>query len=189
MCVGKGYFDMSNSKTALRKLVLEQRKNMPLSDVTEKSKAIVGKILVSEKYVNSACIYAYISTRNEVDLTELIEAAWVAGKRVAVPRVCGQDMDFYYIDDFCDLVKGSFGILEPADYSVKADDKTALMFIPGVAYDRKGNRIGYGGGYYDRYFARGHSHYIMAPAYDLQMVDRIDSEEHDIRVDEIINEI
>lgn len=175
-------------KQVFRKLMLEQRKNMLLSDVEEKSKAIVSNILSTTEYKNADCIYAYISTRNEVDLANLIEAAWTDGKRIAVPRVCGQDMDFYYIDSFDDLSKGNFGILEPAEHTEKADNKTALMLIPGVAYDKTGNRVGYGGGYYDRYLAKEHGHYIVAPAYEFQLVNEILTEEHDIRVDKIICE-
>lgn len=178
-----------DTKQAFRKLMLEQRKNMLLSDVEEKSKAIVSNILSTTEYKNADCIYAYISTRNEVDLANLIEAAWTDGKRIAVPRVCGQDMSFYYIESYADLEKGNFGISEPKDGAMQAEEKDALMLIPGVAYDKTGNRIGYGGGYYDRYLSGVHNHYIIAPAYEFQIVDTLVSEKHDIQVDEIISEI
>lgn len=177
------------SKQALRKQMLEFRRCLSAEEVSKKSKNIIDKILATDSYKKAGCIYAYISTRNEVDLRELIEAAWTEGKRVAVPKVCGQDMSFYYIESYADLVKGNFGILEPRNGTMHAEEKDALMFIPGVAYDNTGNRIGYGGGYYDRYLAGEHSHYIIAPAYRFQIVDRLTSEEHDIQVDEIISEI
>ncbi len=177
------------SKQALRKQMLECRRCLSADEVSKKSKCIIDNILATTSYKNSKCIYAYISTRNEVDLRKLIEVAWIEGKRVAVPKVCGQDMDFYYIESYAELVKGSFGILEPADNAVRAEEKDALMLIPGVAYDRVGNRIGYGGGFYDRYLSKEHSHYIIAPSYGFQIVDRLTSEEHDIQVDEIISEI
>ena len=108
---------------------------------------------------------------------------------VAVPRVSGQNMFFFYVESYNDLTKGNFGILEPKDSAMQAEEKDALMIIPGVAYDKTGNRIGYGGGYYDRYLAGEHDHYIIAPAYGFQIVDSLISEEHDIQVDEIISEI
>ena len=163
------------SKAELRKSILERRKNMSQEEVAEKSRNIVKQILALDEYKEADCIYAYISTRNEVDLTELIETAGVSGKRIAVPRVSGYYMDFYYISSFSDLVKGNFGIFEPADYTVKANERDAFVLIPGVVYDKSGNRIGYGGGYYDKYFAEGHSHYIVAPAYEFQVVGSINA--------------
>jgi len=185
----KYVFEECDSKNATRKLMLELRKGMILSEVSEKSRNIVNRILVKESYKKADCIYAYIGTRNEVDLQALIEDAWMKGKRVAVPRVCGQDMSFYYIESYADLVKGNFGILEPKDGAMQAEEKDALMLIPGVAYDKMGNRIGYGGGYYDRYLSGVHNHYIIAPAYEFQIVNMLASEKHDIQVDEIISEI
>lgn len=176
------------SKQAIRKRLLDYRKSMPAEEVAEKSKKIVDRILATDSYMNSACIFAYVSTRNEVNLKALLEASWLSGKRVAVPRVCGSNMDFYYIESYAGLVKGSFGIYEPADNAVKAEEKDALVLIPGVAYARDGSRIGYGGGYYDRYLAQNNSHHIIAPAYDFQIIAHISTEEHDIRADEIICE-
>lgn len=180
---------LQSSKQALRKQMLECRRCLSAEEVSKKSKCIIDKILETDSYKKAGCIYAYISTRNEVDLQALIEDAWTEGKRVAVPKVCGQDMSFYYIESYADLAKGNFGILEPKDGTMQAEEKDALMLIPGVAYDRVGNRIGYGGGYYDRYLSKEHSHYIIAPSYGFQIIDTLASEEHDIQVDKIISEI
>ncbi|MBE5949565.1 MAG: 5-formyltetrahydrofolate cyclo-ligase [Lachnospiraceae bacterium] len=177
------------SKKELRKQMLEYRRGLSAEEVSKKSKSIVDKILTTDSYKKASCIYAYISTRNEVDLQALIEDAWMEGKRVAVPRVCGQDMSFYYIESYTDLAKGNFGIWEPKEDTIRAEEKDALVLIPGVAYDEAGNRIGYGGGYYDRYLSGVHNHYIIAPAYEFQIVDTLVSEKHDIQVDEIISEI
>ena len=159
------------SKQVIRKQMLEYRSSLSVEEVSKKSKRIINKILATDFYKEAGCIYAYISTRNEVDLQELIEVSLAEGKRVAVPRVSGQDMFFFYIKSYDELEKGNFGILEPKECTIPAEEKDALMLIPGVAYDKNGNRVGYGGGYYDRYLAKDHRHYIVAPAYDFQIID------------------
>lgn len=176
------------AKQEIRKRMLDLRRSLSAKEVSEKSERIADRILATASYMNAACIYAYVSTQNEVNLKKIIESALLAGKRVAVPRVCGKAMDFYYIESCAGLVKGSFGIYEPEDNAVKAEEKDALVLIPGVAYARDGSRIGYGGGYYDRYLAQNNGHHIIAPAYDFQIITHISTEEHDIRADEIICE-
>lgn len=175
-------------KVSLRSYILQNRKAMTPAMVVQKSKIITDVIKNLNEYREAECIYAYISTCNEVDLRCLIEDAWTKNKRVATPKVLGKNMSFFYINSYEDLVEGRFGILEPADNMQQATEKDSLMLIPGIAYDKCGNRIGYGGGFYDRYLAEDNRHYKIAPAYELQLVDMIMVEEHDIRADKIISE-
>mgnify|MGYP002530928218 CR=1 FL=1 len=91
-----------------------------------------------------------------MDTRELIRgllAEQKQGRRihVAVPRVAGREMDFYEIHDMTDLQPGYQGILEPAEYCPKVEATEGMMLLPGLAFDREGHRVGYGGGYYDRY--------------------------------------
>ena len=174
------------SKQILRKQMLEYRRCISAEEVAKKSKRIIDKILKTDSYKKADCIYAYISTRNEVNLRELIEVSWAEGKRVAVPRVSGQNMFFFYVESYNDLTKGNFGILEPKDSAMQAEEKDALMIIPGVAYDKTGNRIGYGGGYYDRYLARNPYLRTIAIGYACQMTDKIEPEPTDIRPGQVI---
>lgn len=187
--------DKNNDKASIRSLILAKRKNLSRKYVIEKSGLITEHVLSLKEYKEADCVFAYISLNNEADMHDLLLYALKSGKRVAVPRVCKTDMDFYYIDSLERLVKGSFGILEPFSDALPAEyEKNAVMLIPGVAYDMAGNRIGYGGGYYDRYFAKQMElktnlmNCIIAPAYEFQITDEIPSEEHDIRVNKIVTE-
>ncbi len=175
-------------KQVLRKQVLDIRKGLSKDEIIERSRQIVLNIISSSEYKNAECIYAYMSVRGEVDVTSLIEAAWRAGKRVAVPKVVDKDLIFYYIKSFEELDSGSFGIREPKAGLKEASAEDALLIIPGVAFDKSGHRIGYGGGFYDRYLEKHTGHFIIAPAYDFQVKEVIAPEEHDIGVDMVVSE-
>lgn len=175
-------------KQFLRRRMLDMRKALTLGQIAEKSRRIVDNILLTEKYKNAHCIYAYVPAKGEVDVTSLIEAAWRDGRKVAVPKVMDKDLIFYYIMSFNDLESGYFGILEPKEGLEEASCEDALLIIPGVAFDKKGHRIGYGGGFYDRYLEKHTKHFVMAPAYDFQVQEEIITEEHDIGVDMVVSE-
>lgn len=179
---------MDGSKQAVRKQMLNARKALDGSIISEKSRLIIKRLKATDEYRKTECIYAYMSVRGEVDLRELITEAWTEHKRVAVPRVCGRDMIFYYINDFSDLTEGSYHIQEPKEGLLKAEEENALLLIPGVAFDLGRNRIGYGGGFYDRYLEIHKNHYVAAPAYDFQVLAGIPHEEFDICVNRIITE-
>ncbi len=175
-------------KQLLRKQVLSIRKALTPEQIVEKSERIITNVLAIAEYQNTTCIYAYIPAKGEVDVTSLIEAAWRDGKKVAVPKVVEKDLIFYYINNYDDLESGYFGINEPKAGLEVASCEDALLIIPGVAFDKDGHRIGYGGGFYDRYLEKHTGHFVMAPAYDFQVVDKIAVEEHDIGVDMVVSE-
>ncbi|MBO5227406.1 MAG: 5-formyltetrahydrofolate cyclo-ligase [Lachnospiraceae bacterium] len=177
-----------HDKITLRKQILSMRKGLTSKQIKEKSVRVIENIIVTAEYKNATCIYAYMPAKGEVDVTSLIEEAWHDGKKVAVPKVIDKDMIFYYIKSFDDLESGYFGILEPKEGLEAAACENALLIIPGVAFDKEGHRIGYGGGFYDRYLEEHAGHFVMAPAYDFQVVDRIVVEEHDIGVDMVVSE-
>ena len=105
------------------------------------------------------------------------------GKRVAVPKVFGDEMVFIYLDDLSRIEKGYCGIPEPIENGPVADDPTALVLMPGLAFDPQGHRIGYGGGFYDKFLAAEPNHPTLALCYDFQMIDHLDTEEFDVPVD------
>ncbi|MBR5473945.1 MAG: 5-formyltetrahydrofolate cyclo-ligase [Lachnospiraceae bacterium] len=175
-------------KRSLRRQILAQREAMAKDDVTKKSAEITKQIVTTSFYQNAACVYAYVDTRNEYQTTALIEQAWKDGKRVAVPKVEGRDMSFYYIRKWEDLEEGFKGIREPKKTSMLAQEDDALMILPGAAYDQQGNRIGYGGGFYDRYLSVHKGHIKLAPAYEFQVMETLPSETFDQKVFLIITE-
>lgn len=105
--------------------------------------------------------------------------AWKSDKKVAVPRIQGDIMTFHYITDWKDLKEGFKGILEPFDMS-EALDEHPLVIMPGVAFDRRCNRVGYGKGFYDKYLSMHPRSSTIALAFELQLVEQIPIQQNDI---------
>ena len=177
----------SGSKAVIRKRIKAVRNAMDRADCVRRAELICKRLSELPEYVNARNICAYISKGNEVDTKLIIERAWADGKHVYVPKVYGKEMEFIEIADYGELAPGNFGILEP-----KSDDrseiKDGLMFMPGVAFDKTRSRIGFGGGYYDRYLEK-HEYLVTAAlAYDCQIVESIASEQTDIKPHIIVTE-
>ena len=117
----------------------------------------------------------------------IIEAAWKAGKEVAVPKVVGQDMVFYKLTDFSQLEKGYFGIPEPARGEIVQWEE-AMMVMPGVAFDKDNHRVGYGGGFYDRFLEKHPQVTRVAVAFDFQILSEVPTEPTDISPQLIVTE-
>ena len=140
----------------------------------------------TEQYQNAATVYGYLPYNQEVRTVPLLEKALADGKRVAVPKVYGDEMRFIYITDLTQVEKGYAGIPEPVADGPVADDKTALVLMPGLAFDPKGHRIGYGGGYYDKFLAAEPDHPTVALCYDFQMLPELKTDDYDIPVDLVL---
>jgi 5-formyltetrahydrofolate cyclo-ligase len=95
-------------------------------------------------------------------------------------------MRFLWMEDLNQVEKGYAGIPEPIADEPVADDATALVLMPGLAFDREGHRIGYGGGFYDKFLAQETGHPTLALCYDFQMQEQLDTEEFDIPVDKVL---
>ncbi|MCD8027525.1 MAG: 5-formyltetrahydrofolate cyclo-ligase [Erysipelotrichaceae bacterium] len=135
----------------------------------------------------SSMIACYVSLKDEVDTHQLIKAL-LKEHRVCVPKVHDDTMDFYEISSFNDLTEGHFHVLEPTTDLLVDIKNIDMMIVPMLAYDDQFNRVGYGKGYYDRYFARGYQGYKLGLAYSFQHIDHIDYDQYDIPLDEIITE-
>ena len=117
----------------------------------------------------------------------MLEQAIRDGKRVAVPKCYDRDMKFIYISDFeKEVAPGYANIPEPIADEPVADDKTALVLMPGLAFDPQGHRIGYGGGFYDKFLAQEPNHPTLALCYEFQMLPKLETEEFDIPVDVVL---
>ena len=175
------------SKKDIRSRVLEKRNCITDKEWEEKSHEIYEKVVTHPFFFEADSIYCYVDYRREVGTRAIIEKSWEMGKKVAVPKVNGTEMNFYYISQFSDLKEGYRGILEP-DPQFPASDKKALVIMPGAAFDRNRNRIGYGKGYYDK-FLRVHQNYsTIAICFECQLVDQIPATDLDIRPDFLITE-
>jgi 5-formyltetrahydrofolate cyclo-ligase len=116
----------------------------------------------------------------------MLEQALKDGKQVAVPKVYGDEMKFILMEDLSAVEKGYAGIPEPVADEPVACDEMALVLMPGLAFDPQGHRIGYGGGFYDKFLAKEPNHPTLALCYDFQMLQELETEEFDIPVDQVL---
>ena len=202
-------------KKAIRAEVSAKKKALSMEEVERMSMELKEQFCQLEEYREAECIYAYMSYNEEVRTMPIIEQAWADGKRVAVPKTYASGakknskgeaipdfMEFIYIRSMDDCTKGYMGIPEPKDSicgidevgdldlskAQIAEEKKVLLLMPGLAFDRSGNRIGYGGGFYDKYL---HSHRevaftLVALCFDFQMYDTVPTKAHDEKMDLII---
>ena len=177
------------TKEELRKIVKGYRKTLSNEDAAIKSITILNKLFETEQYKNAECVYCYIDFRNEVKTMPLVRKALKDGKRVAVPRISGETMEFYYINGHDELEEGNFGIMEPSMACKLASETDALMIMPGMAFDKDRHRIGFGGGFYDRYLERENTHFKIALAYHFQIFEQVPHEPHDICPDMVISDM
>lgn len=170
-------------KRALRTYVKECKRNMTEAEIMEKSACLCEKFLSSAFYRRAEVIYGYLPYNQEVRTLPILRRALKDGKKVAVPKVYGDIMRFIYLPDLSRVEKGYAGIPEPIDDGPVARDPNALVLMPGLAFDRQGRRIGYGGGFYDRFLAEEPNHPTVALCYDFQIFSEIETDDYDIPVD------
>ena len=175
------------TKKDIRKKVFSLRKNSLPHQIQSDSRVITQRILSLPEFSNAERILSYASYRNEVITDYIVEEALKAGKEVALPRVCGEFMQFYHYDRSTRMQKSSMGIEEPEGDTPIIPGRD-LMIMPGMAFDRNRNRIGYGGGFYDRYLQKYPQIITIAVAFGFQIFEEIPSEITDIRPQMIITE-
>ena len=173
-------------KKELRRTIRDRKRAMTEEEIVQRSEKL-GKLFVqSEAYKNAKTIYGYLPYNQEVRTVPMREQAVKDGKKVAVPKVYGDERKFLYLDDLAQVEKGYAGIPEPIADEPVADDETALVLMPGLAFDPAGHRIGYGGGFYDKFLAAEPNHPTLALCYEFQMLPELHTEEHDIPVDTVL---
>lgn len=170
-------------KKELRRYIREKKRAMTEAEIEEKSRRLGELFLATEAYRKADTIYGYLPYNQEVRTVPMLEQALRDGKRVAVPKCYGDEMRFIYLTDLTRVEKGYAGIPEPVEDGPVAQDRTALVLMPGLAFDREGHRIGYGGGFYDKYLSAEPGHPTLALCYDFQMLPELETEEFDIPVD------
>ena len=195
--------EIKAAKSELRKRIITERSGLTDEEVREMSETICRNILQLSEYKCADIILGYYSTRKEPVLNMLFDEAIKSGKQVYLPKVISkEEMEFFIYESEKDVAPGSFGIMEPVTEEMftfgagpqnQTSGKSVLMIMPGVAYDEEGNRLGYGGGYYDRYLERLNMEEalnvktVMA-AYSLQKVSHIPTDITDIRPERIVTE-
>ena len=180
-------------KERLRKRVWAARMGLDRGQVEVGGQAILEKVLGLEAYRRAKLVHTYVSSKeNEVDTRALICTCLKQGKRVAVPVVMSgtKTLAHALIDGLDQLVVGPWGLAQP-DPAVAtwlpAEARVDLVVVPGLAFDRRGHRIGWGGGYYDRFLAQVQAVKIGL-CYDELVLDCIPGEPHDVPVDVVVAE-
>ena len=175
------------SKKDIRKKIFAERKLHTDEQIEAMSRTITDKVTALPAFKNADRILVYADYNHEVVTEYLIKEAWKAGKEVAVPKVVGKDMVFYKLTDFAQLEKGYFGIPEPAHGEI-VQWEDAMMIMPGVAFDPQNHRVGYGGGFYDRFLEKHPMIKRVAVAFEFQILPSVPTEPTDISPELIVTE-
>lgn len=181
-----------HKKDELRKVILAKRSTLSENQRREKSRAILNNILELPEFVTAKTIMAYLDFRGEVETKELAGEILSMGKRLLVPLCHNSNLIPCVINDLDqDIHAGTWGILEPQRDRIRPLPplEIDLVIVPGVAFDCQGNRLGYGRGYYDRFLPRIREEVLaVGLAFACQIVDRIPTDEYDIKMSLIITE-
>lgn len=179
-------------KRTIRAEALAARRSLTSEQVTQKSTAILDKLRSIPEFESARALLVYVSSKdNEVDTLRLIRTAIQSGRKVLVPVAVTstREMVWSELKSLDELQPSTFGIMEPKEDRIRPVEhcETDVALVPGIAFDVAGRRIGYGGGYYDRFLAafRGKK---VALTYELQVYESIPAEPHDLPVDVIVTE-
>jgi 5-formyltetrahydrofolate cyclo-ligase len=176
-------------KRTIRREVLERRDALPERERRAKSVAIAERVMSLVAVRSAGTVMAFWSFGSEVDTAELIERLHAAGKRVVLPRVEGRDVVAVVFEPGDPTAAASFGAMEPTRADVVDPAAIEVVIAPGVAFDRRGARVGYGGGFYDRFLrAVRPGVLVIAVAFGVQVVEQVPRAEHDRPVDLVVTE-
>lgn len=172
-------------KAELRKKILQEMKALSQEQKQAMDRALTERFLQHPFYQEAKVIAAYLSFPHEFQTQELIEQALKDGKKVLIPKTYPQRRMEFVVYHPQQLVKTSFGLLEPqGDLEVVEPSQIDLIHVPGLAFTTEGYRIGYGGGYYDRYLEHFAGH-TMSTIYPCQ-IQTFNPDSHDIPVQEVL---
>lgn len=181
-------------KKALRKEIYALRDSLTSAEIAAKSGAVAGQLEKLPFYREAGTIMFFLSFRSEVATRGMVEKNLEQGKRVLAPKMSPRErvlIPSQLLDLEKDLVLGYFDVPEPRPEALRPVEPAEidLLIVPGVAFDLRGNRLGYGGGYYDRFFERLRPEVpLVAIAFELQIVPRVPTEPWDRRMDWLVTE-
>ena len=179
-------------KKRLRRRILKRRDEESQLARRRKSEQIKTRLFSLGEFKRAQTILFYLAKGSEVETAEAIEGALLQGKRVVLPRVKGKELLLGEIKDIArEMEKGRFGILEPKEKSFRevSPEEIELIILPGIAFDFRGGRVGYGKGYYDRFLSKLPREIpLIGLAYHFQIVNHLPAEKHDRKVWKVITE-
>ena len=178
-----------HAKLALRSRMRAVRAALPKSACDQRSAEINERVLALQEFERAATLLTFASIHNEVRTRLSIEAAWAAGKRVALPRVAGDELQLHVVDSETTLIDGAFSVPEPTEEAERVPPaEIDLAIIPALAVDPRGYRIGYGGGFYDKLIPQLCRACTCAVAYDFQLVSEVPELAFDVPVDIVVTD-
>lgn len=176
-------------KKTLRRQILGIRNGLDDNDREYLNGRLTLRVLSLERIRNADTVMCYASYGSEADTLGIITKLWNSGKRVAVPRVSGDDMDFFLIEKKEDLISGYKGIPEPDEgCELYVPGNNDVVLVPGAVFDKRLFRIGYGRGFYDRYLSRYKNLYSIGMCFDFQIVDEVPVDPWDRGLDMIVTQ-
>ena len=176
-------------KKALRTYIRQTERTLDPAYKAESSEAICRCVLALEEYRAAGTVFAFAGTVHEIDTSLLLKETLAAGKTLVLPRCAeGHALDLCVVTSMDELVPGMYGILEPkADCALVTPADIDFAVVPCLSFDRRGRRLGQGGGYYDRFFDRYHGPAALLCREKL-LSDQVPMEEHDKRFSLIVTE-
>ncbi len=179
-------------KKQLRLQILQKRKGLARTFIVRKSQLITETLFSLDSFTEARSILFYVSANGEVATHDMIKKTLLRGKRVIVPVTDKKHhcLRLSRLRSWDDLALGAYSILEPKEscWDITEIADVELAIIPGVVFDKQGNRIGHGEGYYDSLLQEAIGVLKIGLAYDFQLVDEVPSEPYDVPVDVIITE-
>lgn len=171
-------------KEFLRKKYKEKRDN--IKNKVTKDNLIYQKVINNKDILSSKTLLIYISINSEVDTTKIINY-FLNTKNIAVPKIIDNNMYFCYVTNLNELTSGKYNIPEPTNENIVTDFDNAICIVPGICYDKKNYRVGYGKGYYDRFLSKNKIKTIGL-CYKECMIEKIDNDKYDYKIDEVITD-
>ena len=181
---------MDDKKRTIRKQMMELRASMAATTRRRTEAMLAARLTGTVMWKKSICVLLFNSTFREVSTRSLIEIALASKKKLYLPRINGKDMEFFLVNSVDELELGSFGITEPVSnvsFPAHFDGETCLCVVPALACDHEGYRLGFGGGYYDRYLSRRKLKTVTI-IFDDCIVSSLPHDEHDIKIDAVLTE-
>lgn len=176
-------------KEAIRRATIERRKDLSRQEIIEESARIKELLFGTEEFQEASIVMFYASFGSEVETYKMIEESLALGKKVYLPIAIKEKrtLEAALVANLSELKKGAYGILEPEKANIVSPNYLDLVIVPGVAFDIKGYRLGYGAGYYDNFLIKLQKNATtIGLAFELQILESIPHEKFDVRVDKII---
>ena len=177
------------SKQNLRQEMKQRKKAYGSEQLRRMSQPIIEALLAHPRLMSAHTILLYASLADEVNTHELINTLLQQGKTLLLPVVVDDHtMKICRYTHDTNVGHGSFGIMEPQAEAFTDYEQIDLILVPGMAFDRHGHRLGRGKGYYDRFLSQAKDCYKIGVCFTFQLVDEVPTDEHDVRMDEVITQ-